>query len=231
MKPFVVALGALLLLAAPPAAEDQLYWSLNLHLQTPTAYDCSDLDEAAIACDGIVTSQVSGASHHQLWVLVGRVHHQVGIGGVQFGWAYESGLTGHVIGWTTCTGGAEYGSSAPYPVWPTESGSGVAIRWAGDCYDDLLNPDGIVKVGFWNILPGPPACAWIQEEPRAGNCAVAICDQTVFRLLRRCFGTACLDQADCAAHFPGDPECNKCPCEPFDPIETMSWSAIKAMYD
>jgi hypothetical protein len=232
MKSLVAALGVSLLAAAPTAASVFPSWSIELHLQSPTTYDCSDLDEVGFACADIASAQMVGAPHHQLWVLVTRVDTFHGIGGIQFGWGYDPELTGLVAGWTLCTGGSEDGTSPPqYPAWPTESGSGASIHWPGDCYDTIHNADGIVKVGFWDALPGPPACAWIQDDPRTGICLIAFCEVGAFVLPHLCMGTACLNQDDCTAHFVvyGN-DCNKCYCEIPDPIGRTSWGAVKAMY-
>lgn len=220
-----------LLLAGPVIAGDYPY-SVNFHFSFPSYSGCNEatVADAALTC-GVIDTDANDYGPGQpnfVWLLVGGVPAGSGpgapggIGGIQFG-LYHSDDGISISSWTLCTGGSEIPQDDLTGTWP-EDGTGNAITWAGGCRLVTDNADGLTRIGYFTLFPGPGGVFSIDDDPRTGSAEAAECDASPRRLC-----TWLLGRGDTTIGG-GEGE-NTCDYYCLvDPVAEMTWSGLKAMY-
>lgn len=219
-RQLILALMAVLtgtfLLPQRATAGDNVNARILIHLQFPTTKNACDRADAAPACSDLVTEGQLDPTRYFAYVLVGNASPIAGVGGVEFGIAYEaaphSGVD--ILEWRLCAD-----SEFPSAGWPA-AGSGNRVTWdtslAGHCQFGVPpNGNGVTAVaGYFYCAAYTPDFLRVTANPASQEAAVTDCAGVTDQLYDP---TTCNPMRSLgSAAFGGGMGYN--PCGPWTPI-------------
>jgi hypothetical protein len=171
---------------------------------------CDDLLDA-LAC---TTLDVTGDSSSVQYIYILATGVEDSLLGAAFGIDYP-GSTVHIPRWHPCTDATELPWLGAWPL----PGSEIGFGW--DPAEPALGPDGIVVLGALEVLRGGDGVLGIIVGPELGFAEIT----TTVKYYDLRFGGH-LGIVDVGG-FEGF---GYNPCDPLTPVESHSWSTIKALY-
>ena len=220
----VIALGAAAVfsgaLSGPASAADTNDAAvIGLHI---TEYNAKNQCTGARPdCIDLVTSAPYG--WYNVYAMIGNISDSLGIGGVQFGIAYDGapGAGVDITGWTACAD-LEFpsGGGDGQPFWP-EAGSGNLLTW--DVFESCQNEaGGAILVGVFLMNAYSDDCLSVTPRPVDGRAKVGSCfmeETDITNAVPSPFGVACFGAGE-----------GYNPCDIVVPAQPATWGKIKTLY-